>query len=97
MLTPIRGAFLSIALPTRGGAALSAMFSCGVHVVTPNKIANTLEMAFYRGLFEKAQHFGVQYRYETTVGAALPIISSVRDLLDTGDAITASKASFQEP
>lgn len=83
-----RRIFIDCTADERVARRYPQLFSCGVHVVTPNKIANTLEMAFYRGLFEKAQHFGVQYRYETTVGAALPIISSVRDLLDTGDAIT---------
>ncbi len=63
------------------------LLRAGVNVVTPNKRgpAGTLALAAEsRGL---AQRSGARYLYETTVGAALPVISSLRDLLATGDAI----------
>ena len=59
----------------------------GIHVVTPNKRANASEMAYYRRLREANRAVGAHYLYETTVGAALPIIQTLRDLVQTGDEI----------
>jgi len=60
----------------------------GIHVVTPNKRANTAEMAYYRRLRQANRVVGAHYLYETTVGAALPIIQTLRDLIQTGDEIS---------
>ena len=59
----------------------------GIHVVTPNKRANTADMPYYRRLREANRVVGAHYLYETTVGAALPIIQTLRDLIQTGDEI----------
>lgn len=59
----------------------------GIHVVTANKKAFSGPTDYYRTLQESAQRGGTHYFYETTVGAALPIIGTLRKLLDTGDRI----------
>ena len=59
----------------------------GMHVVTPNKKANSGELAGYRALRDARRAAGSHYLYETTVGAGLPIIQTLRDLRDTGDEI----------
>ena len=59
----------------------------GIHVVTANKKAFSGPADYYRTLQESAQRGGTHYFYETTVGAALPIIGTLRKLLDTGDRI----------
>ena len=59
----------------------------GIHVVTPNKRANTAGMDYYRRLRNANRTVGAHYLYETTVGAALPIIQTLRDLIQTGDEI----------
>lgn len=59
----------------------------GIHVVTPSKLANTMEQAYYDSLKRASGKNGVQYHYETTVGAALPVIQSIEDLIETGDEI----------
>ncbi len=59
----------------------------GIAVVTPNKRANTLEQGFYDRLRKLARRREVPYRYETTVGAGLPVISTLRDLLRSGDRV----------
>ena len=59
----------------------------GIHVITPNKKAFSGARQYYRELKEHARHGSAHYLYETTVGAALPIISTLRDLVDTGDEI----------
>ncbi len=57
----------------------------GIHVITPNKRANTAELAYYRAIRGTSRVNGVRYLYETTVGAGLPVIQTVRDLVQTGD------------
>ncbi len=59
----------------------------GIHVITPNKRANTAPLDFYRELRRAARDSGAHYLYETTVGAGLPIIHTLRDLIQTGDAV----------
>jgi len=61
----------------------------GLHVVTPNKKANSAALGEYRRLREARRAAGTQYFYEATVGAGLPIILTVRDLRETGDRIRA--------
>ncbi|KAG2634191.1 hypothetical protein PVAP13_2NG221500 [Panicum virgatum] len=51
----------------------------GIHVITPNKKANS------GPLDQRASY--THYFYEATVGAGLPIISTLRGLLETGDKI----------
>ncbi|MEX2399389.1 MAG: bifunctional aspartate kinase/homoserine dehydrogenase I [Rhodothermales bacterium] len=58
-----------------------------IAVITPNKRANTKDQAFYERLQRAAHRQQVPYMYETTVGAGLPIISTLRDLIRTGDEV----------
>ncbi len=58
-----------------------------IAVVTPNKRANTQSVAKYEILQAAARDHQVPYFYETTVGAGLPIISTLRDLIRSGDEI----------
>jgi aspartokinase/homoserine dehydrogenase 1 len=66
----------------------------GVGIVTPNKRANTRDMAFYERLHEAARRRQAAYRYETTVGAGLPVMSTLRDLLRSGDRIDRIEGVF---
>jgi aspartokinase/homoserine dehydrogenase 1 len=59
----------------------------GIHVVTPNKKAFSSDFGYYESLKESARHSNAHYLYETTVGAALPVINTLRDLVSTGDQI----------
>ena len=61
--------------------------AAGIHVVTPNKKANSADLAFYGGLKQALRDGGSHYLYEATVGAGLPIIQTLRDLRETGDEI----------
>jgi len=62
--------------------------AAGIHVVTPNKKANSGDMATYRALQAAQREGGTHYLYEATVGAGLPVIQTLRDLRETGDEIT---------
>ena len=59
----------------------------GVAVVTPNKIANSLEFDYYQELRHVSRQTGAPYLYETTVGAATPMLQTLQDLRRTGDTI----------
>ena len=63
------------------------LLRAGIHVVTPSKLANTRSQAAFNRLRAAATEAGVQYRYETTVGAGLPVVQTVRDLVATGDRV----------
>jgi bifunctional aspartokinase / homoserine dehydrogenase 1 len=62
--------------------------------VTPNKKANSADLAFYRGLYEARRTGGSHYLYEATVGAGLPVVHTLRDLRETGDDITSIEGIF---
>lgn len=62
------------------------LLDLGVGIVTANKLANTQGMAFYRRLQQATRQREVAYRYETTVGAGLPVLSTLQDLIRSGDA-----------
>jgi aspartokinase/homoserine dehydrogenase 1 len=61
----------------------------GIHVVTPNKKANAGPGERYRRLRKGGRPRRAHYFYEATVGAGLPVIKTLRDLVQTGDRILA--------
>lgn len=66
----------------------------GIHVVTPNKKAFSGDQAYYESLRSSGRRGSAHVMYETTVGAALPIISTLRDLVDTGDRVRSITGIF---
>lgn len=68
--------------------------AAGIHVVTPNKQAGSGPLARYQAIREAAASTGARFRYEATVGAGLPVITTLRDLVDTGDEVTAIAGIF---
>lgn len=57
----------------------------GFHVVTPNKKANTSSMAYYLRLRQEAEKSKRKFQYDTNVGAGLPVIENLQNLLNAGD------------
>jgi aspartokinase/homoserine dehydrogenase 1 len=68
--------------------------AAGIHVVTPNKKANSGELAYYQRLQSARRAGASHYLYEATVGAGLPIVQTLRDLIQTGDEITGIEGIF---
>lgn len=64
------------------------LLKSGTHIVTPSKLANTFEQAFFDELQSLVNKYKTSFRYETTVGAGLPVISTLEDLTSGGDKIT---------
>ena len=63
------------------------LLGASVSVSTPNKVALSGPLADYDRLKALAARRGVQLRYETNVGAGLPIVSTLGDLVSSGDRI----------
>lgn len=59
----------------------------GINIITPNKKGNAGPLASYRSLRATARRHQRYFLYETNVGAGLPVIHTLRDLLETGDEI----------
>lgn len=63
------------------------LFEHGVSVVAANKVAASSEYDNYRSLKDTARKNGVKFLFETNVGAGLPIIGTINDLVNSGDRI----------
>jgi aspartokinase/homoserine dehydrogenase 1 len=61
-------------------------------VVTPNKRGNAGPLALYESIMRSARESGSPYLYETNAGAGLPVISTLHDLLVSGDRIVRIEA-----
>jgi len=66
----------------------------GIHVITPNKKGFSGPYGQYREMRDMAERGSSHIFYETTVGAALPIITTMRDLIDTGDEVRVVQGIF---
>lgn len=68
------------------------LLDANVSVVTANKIASSSSFEAYQKLKQTARSKGVKFLYETNVGAGLPIISPINDLVKSGDKIVRLEA-----
>ncbi|QJC33435.1 bifunctional aspartate kinase/homoserine dehydrogenase I [Enterobacteriaceae endosymbiont of Donacia clavipes] len=62
-------------------------FNCGLNIVAANKKANSSKMDYYNQIHFLANQLNLKFFYETNVGAGLPVISTLQNLLKTGDKI----------
>ena len=63
------------------------VLDANISVVAANKSAASSSFSTYKSLKEKAVAKGVKFNFETNVGAGLPIISTIKDLVNSGDRI----------
>ncbi|MDE3184658.1 MAG: bifunctional aspartate kinase/homoserine dehydrogenase I [Bacteroidota bacterium] len=63
-----------------------------VSVVACNKIAASSSYSYYEKLKNLAREFNVHYLFETNVGAGLPVIGTLNDLLLSGDKVNKIEA-----
>jgi len=70
------------------------ILNSSISIVTPNKIANTQSYEKFTALREAADKYNVQFRYGTNVGAALPIINTLKDLISNGDEVIKIEGIF---
>ncbi len=63
------------------------ILSSSISIVTPNKRANSGSISDYRSFKRRAARANVKFFYETNVGAGLPVIGTLNDLIASGDEI----------
>ena len=63
------------------------LLSHNISVVAANKIAASADYATYSNLKHIARQRNIKYLFETNVGAGLPIINTINDLINSGDKI----------
>ncbi|MGF1923724.1 MAG: bifunctional aspartate kinase/homoserine dehydrogenase I, partial [Bacteroidia bacterium] len=68
------------------------VFEASISIVTCNKIGNSASFEQYRTFKETARKYGVDFYYETNVGAGLPIIRTLKDLMMSGDKVARIEA-----
>lgn len=68
--------------------------SNGISVVTPNKKAFSGSYKLWQDIFIAASASGAKVYHESSVGAGLPVISTLKDLIDTGDRVTRIEGVF---
>ncbi len=66
----------------------------GIHVITPNKRAHSGPIAYYQELKRLSGGSRAHFLYEATVGAGLPVIQTLKDLVETGDEIRSISGIF---
>lgn len=66
----------------------------GISVVTPNKKGFSSDLSLWKGIFSAAAEGKALVYHESTVGAGLPVISTLKDLVATGDQVTRIEGVF---
>ncbi|KAH7928579.1 hypothetical protein BV22DRAFT_1147097 [Leucogyrophana mollusca] len=76
-------------------AALYPSFlQAGVDVITPNKKAYSGDLKLYEDILKASLDTGARFLNESTVGAGLPVISTLKDLVATGDKVKKIEGVF---
>jgi len=68
------------------------VFNSNISVITCNKIGNSASYQQYKTFHDAAKQHGVDFFYETNVGAGLPIIGTLKNLMNSGDRIAKIEA-----
>lgn len=74
--------------------AYPLFLAAGVSIVTPNKKAFSGSYALWQSIFTAAQTSGAKVYHESSCGAGLPVISTLNDLVATGDEVTRIEGVF---
>jgi homoserine dehydrogenase len=71
-------------------ALYPSLLEKGISVVTPNKKAYSGDLALYERILSASKASGARFLNEATVGAGLPVISTLKELVATGDKVSRS-------
>ena len=77
--------FVDVTANADVAASYPRLLSKSISVVACNKIAASSDYNNYQKLKSLAREFNASYLFETNVGAGLPVISSLNDLIKSGD------------
>jgi aspartokinase/homoserine dehydrogenase 1 len=84
--------FVDVTATEKVAHAYDKIFSKSISIVACNKIACSSPYSYYRKLKDMARDHNVSFLFETNVGASLPIIGTINDLLRSGDHINKMEA-----
>jgi len=84
--------FVDVTANAEVASVYSKLLGKSISVVACNKIACSSSYASYQNLKSLAREFNALYLYETNVGAGLPVIGTLNDLLRSGDQVTKIQA-----
>ena len=79
--------FVDITASDQVAAVYELLLKKSISVVACNKVAASSAYKNYRKLKDVAREFNAQFLFETNVGAGLPIIGTINDLIQSGDRI----------
>lgn len=79
--------FVDCTANTQVAGLYNELLNANVSIVTANKVAASSEYDYYALLKGTAKRKGVKFLFETNVGAGLPIINTLNDLINSGDKI----------
>ncbi len=79
--------FVDCTASSQVAAIYGDLLSHNISVVAANKIAASADYATYNNLKQIARQRNIKYLFETNVGAGLPIINTINDLINSGDKI----------
>ncbi len=79
--------FIDVTANKEVGTSYERLLAKSVAVVACNKIACSSPYAYYRKLKDLSKEFNAAFYFETNVGAGLPVIGTLNDLLRSGDKI----------
>jgi len=79
--------FIDCTANDRVGMVYEQLFEKYVSVVTANKVAASSSYEYYSRLKRTSIRNGVKFSFETNVAAGLPVISTINDLIKSGDRI----------
>lgn len=75
-------------------AAYPVWLKAGINVITPNKKAFSGPLALYKDIVASSRASGARFLNESTVGAGLPVINTLKELVLTGDKIVKIEGVF---
>lgn len=84
-LRPLNPVFVDCTSDPDVAGAYLQVFEAGMHLVTPNKKANSGSQAYYRALRKMANRHQRKFFYQTNVGGGLPVIDTLKNLINSGD------------
>ena len=79
--------FIDVTANKEVGTSYERLLQKSIAVVACNKIACSSPYAYYRKLKDLSKEFNAAFYFETNVGAGLPVIGTLNDLLRSGDKI----------
>ena len=84
--------FVDVTASENVSAIYPLLLQKSIAVVACNKIAASSPYKHYSGLKELASEFNTKFLFETNVGAGLPVIGTLNDLLRSGDSVNKIEA-----